>query len=327
MSHRTHSSRSHRGFTLIELLVVIAIIAVLIALLLPAVQQAREAARRAQCKNNLKQFGLGMQNYHDTSKMFAIGWAFPVNPPFAATSNGIQYGWQTSIMPNMDMGGLYKLLNPSAQIGNVMPAANTLPDLQRRYGNFRCPSDSGPPINPYHGNYSSSNYLYNEYLGNGNRGVSLSDIKDGSSNTLMIAERRIDNSNAARYSAGSIVFGKHSNSGSSANFRGSFPPNSTADYVVLGGPRTSAHTGAANSVGTNDNNCKRMAVNSEHTGGVHVLMCDGTVRFINDSIASNPTALGLCAVFNVNFGIATAGQGYVWQNLYFYNDRVPVANF
>ena len=321
MSHRTHSSRSHRGFTLIELLVVIAIIAVLIALLLPAVQQAREAARRAQCKNNLKQFGLGMQNYHDTNKMFAIGWAFP------AAGQTTHYGWQASIMPNMDMGGLYKLLNPSAQVGNVMPAAATVPDLQKKYANFRCPSDSGPSINPFYGSYSSSNYLYNEYLGNGNRGVSMSDIKDGSSNTLMIAERRIDNSNAARYSAGSIVFGKHTNSGASANFRGSFPPNSTADYNVLGGPVTSAHTNSATSPSGNDNNCKRMAVNSEHTGGVHVLMCDGTVRFISNSIASNPTALGLCAVFNVNFGIATAGQGYVWQNLYFYNDRVPVADF
>ena len=69
-------NRTHRGFTLIELLVVIAIIAILIALLLPAVQQAREAARRTQCKNNLKQFGLAFHNYHDVSMMFPYASTF-----------------------------------------------------------------------------------------------------------------------------------------------------------------------------------------------------------------------------------------------------------
>ena len=320
-------SKSRRGFTLIELLVVIAIIAVLIALLLPAVQQAREAARRSQCKNNLKQFGLAMHNYQDTTRVLPIGWAFPVNPPFAATSNATQYGWQASIMPNMDLGGLYKRLNPSAQVGNVIPAPATVPELQQPYAAFRCPTDGGPAINPYYGSYSSSNYVYNESLGNGNRGVSLSDIKDGTANTMMIAERRLDNSSASRYSAGSIVFGKHANSGASANFRGSFPPNSNAAFGAVGGPTTLAATNSATAPGGGDNNCKRMAVSSEHVGGVHVLMCDGTVRFISSNINSNPVALGLCAVFNASFGIATTGQGFVWQNLYFPNDRNPVMDF
>ena len=89
-------SLRNRGFTLIELLVVIAIIAVLIALLLPAVQQAREAARRTQCKNNVKQLGLAMHNYHDTHNRFPINslqWGSPaVTPEWTATQHGTERG-------------------------------------------------------------------------------------------------------------------------------------------------------------------------------------------------------------------------------------------
>lgn len=90
---------SKQGFTLIELLVVIAIIAVLIALLLPAVQQAREAARRSQCKNNLKQFGLALANYHDSNKRFPIG---------SRWQNGWGTSWLVGLMPYMDQAQLYR---------------------------------------------------------------------------------------------------------------------------------------------------------------------------------------------------------------------------
>jgi prepilin-type N-terminal cleavage/methylation domain-containing protein/prepilin-type processing-associated H-X9-DG protein len=91
-----------KGFTLIELLVVIAIIAVLVALLLPAVQQAREAARRSQCKNNLKQYGLALHNYHDVYGQFPIGsadWGVP----------GV--GWHARVLPFMDQSPLYNMIN------------------------------------------------------------------------------------------------------------------------------------------------------------------------------------------------------------------------
>ena len=103
--------RKHRcGFTLIELLVVIAIIAVLIALLLPAVQQAREAARRSQCKNNLKQMGLGLHNYHETMNTFPMGmsgWPF--------TLDGELWGWGTMILPQLDQSTLYNSLSGFSQ--------------------------------------------------------------------------------------------------------------------------------------------------------------------------------------------------------------------
>src|SRR5210317_2130034 len=102
--------RNRRGFTLIELLVVIAIIAILIALLLPAVQQAREAARRTQCKNNLKQLGLAMHNYHDIYNMFPVGACAKANTP-GPTGFGvdISIGAFASILPMLEESNLKDL--------------------------------------------------------------------------------------------------------------------------------------------------------------------------------------------------------------------------
>jgi len=161
----------HRsGFTLIELLVVIAIIAVLIALLLPAVQQAREAARKSQCKNNLRQIGLGMHNFHDVNKRFPAGgtvaWDFTADtifPPVSgASSYGYSIGWMTYLLPFIDLAPLAEDLsdwhrqgeyrnNGGVQVQVSKPiasAANVLdPNIVKLAGRniptYRCPSGLG----------------------------------------------------------------------------------------------------------------------------------------------------------------------------------------
>lgn len=136
-----------RAFTLIELLVVIAIIAVLVALLLPAVQQAREAARRSQCKNNLKQYGLALANYHDVYNMFPIGgqnWASP------------NIGWQARVLPFMDQAPMYNQMNFNTFSGNPIDNGNAfqtpLADGMNMWSHSvpyqYCPSDSHPFQSP-----------------------------------------------------------------------------------------------------------------------------------------------------------------------------------
>jgi prepilin-type N-terminal cleavage/methylation domain-containing protein len=145
------------GFTLIELLVVIAIIAILIALLLPAVQQAREAARRTQCRNNLKQYGLGLHNYHDNYGGFPIAGQGDTNP--AATQGGNsanpRSGWQVYILPFMDQAPLYNQLHfdgprPGVNYGGVQGSVTRIVLADRDEAGEKqvpyamCPSDPWP---------------------------------------------------------------------------------------------------------------------------------------------------------------------------------------
>jgi len=121
-------AKRHRGFTLIELLVVIAIIAVLIALLLPAVQQAREAARRTQCKNNLKQMGLALHNYHDVANTFPPGWISTwAQSPTPASYPGDSWGWPVFLLPYMDQGNIYNQINFNVGFPAGFNAAGTTP--------------------------------------------------------------------------------------------------------------------------------------------------------------------------------------------------------
>lgn len=123
--------KSRNGFTLIELLVVIAVIAILIALLLPAIQRTREAARRSQCKNNLKQIGLGLANYHDENKVFPPGFIQSV-PANASTHLGL--GWGAKLLPYLDQAPLFKKLNFNAGVG---PTA----EWQTILNVWQCPTD------------------------------------------------------------------------------------------------------------------------------------------------------------------------------------------
>jgi prepilin-type N-terminal cleavage/methylation domain-containing protein/prepilin-type processing-associated H-X9-DG protein len=199
------------GFTLIELLVVISIIGVLIALLLPAVQAAREAARRASCVNNLKQMGLALQNYHDALGTFPMSYA--ARSPFfdGATDTDPGWGWGSMILPQLEQGPLYSAINFVLPVGGQ--ASPTV--IRSILSVYLCPSDPVPggplPVTDALGNTlalmgptsyaacvgndltDSTTGLNNDGVGNGvmyrNSGIRLSGITDGASQTILVGER------------------------------------------------------------------------------------------------------------------------------------------
>lgn len=145
------------GFTLIELLVVIAIIAILIALLLPAVQQAREAARRTQCRNNLHEFGLGLHNYHDVADMFPIsatGCGNPLCTSNSCCTNFPGVTWQVRILPYMDQAALYNAIDFNSSSPWNSPAGGSTAGRQQ-VPYTRCPSDGYPDVT---GSLRTTNY-------------------------------------------------------------------------------------------------------------------------------------------------------------------------
>jgi prepilin-type N-terminal cleavage/methylation domain-containing protein len=159
---RQIASMRRRGFTLVELLVVIAIIGILVALLLPAVQAAREAARRMECSNHLKQLGLGLHNYHDINKRFPPG-SFP---QYIVSGQWINYGtggsWHISILPFMEQQTIYELINIPNPPRGAAGSWNGMPHVRETpFGNTtlagttvsyaRCPSDSSPAV--VHGDF------------------------------------------------------------------------------------------------------------------------------------------------------------------------------
>ena len=199
---RFHVTSRPRGFTLIELLVVIAIIAVLIALLLPAVQQAREAARRTQCKNNLKQFGLALHNYESTFK------TFPLASAQLSASQG--FSPQARLLPYFDQANLQSLLDftkPAftGPYNQVLPNPAFVTAFATPLALMLCPSDSAPSQTAGYGGYiyAGTNYMvsYGSATGTNydlrwptdgivyeNSNVGFNGITDGSSNTVFMSE-------------------------------------------------------------------------------------------------------------------------------------------
>jgi prepilin-type N-terminal cleavage/methylation domain-containing protein len=263
-----------RGFTLIELLVVIAIIAILIGLLLPAVQKVREAAARIKCANNFKQLGLGLHNYHSTHG------AFP--PAKLIQPNGAAHNWATLILPYIEQGNLYQQYNLDVDWTN---AANDSGINQTEIKLFLCPSapsdrtaanKRGPldyPAtceihrpNPFAGKLPESDPNWIGVLGK-NVSRRVTDIRDGSSNTLMLAE---DAGRNQCWEMGKQT-GNLGESGAWANPDG---------HITVSGfnPATASIPGPVAVNGTNSEN-----VYSFHTNVAGGLFGDGSVRFLRSS--------------------------------------------
>lgn len=308
-------SRRKPAFTLIELLVVIAIIAILIALLLPAVQQAREAARRTQCKNNLKQYGLALHNYHDRSLVFPPGTTTcgPCSVGSMALNAG--HGFHADLLPFIDQAPLYNRLNftvggwpNSAAIGTA--DANHTAAIDTPVTPYLCPSSSystpaqcfdnypGQGSYPYLNAEARSDYVgiqgsdnkldpNSSYKSTGgclflNSKINLSQITDGSSNTMIVGE----------YS-GLHPTDKVSNMGGPTQYNavtwyGVYDSNSYGDFTntkpVIYPPNSQYYYGGLSLSGSGNGAYCTQALKSAHVGGLHVLMADGAVRFISTNI-------------------------------------------
>lgn len=308
-----------RGFTLIELLVVIAIIAVLIALLLPAVQQAREAARRTQCKNNLKQMGLALHNYHDVYNRFPNG-------SVATAQSGYGLSWYARILPYVDQAPLYNQLTFSGNSpgwayspGNAEGAQNGAAFQNVSLSFVNCPS-SPMDAKIAAGSYTIPNGHYVGIMGstdgNGFTNTSarlgatsspsgtilaagglfgplsayaIKDVTDGTTNTMIIAET----SNWGKDASGNKVnpTGPHgvmmgSNTLRTLDNCGGCGVdrqfNLTTVRYAPNAPAVFEDTVNWPGVGFNYGNNNPLS--SAHTGGIQVLLTDGSSRFLSNNL-------------------------------------------
>ncbi len=316
--HRNPARRSiprqiRQGFTLIELLVVIAIIAILIALLLPAVQQAREAARRTQCRNNLKQLGIALHNYHDTHSVLPPGQVASGNcagtaglPPLVMNLNGL-----VLLLPFIDQAPLYAKLDfnkafqthrgtvANGSTGTIIPLAGGEATtngalISGRMAAFECPSDGsvapdGTSSTYNHPGGNAKNRTNYDFIVFRSSHTSCNiwqtrtatqkcmfedgsfcnfrDVTDGLSNTAMMAETQkdccVNGSNANWGSRGWVQVGLSLEMS---------PPNNTW-YTTSG-----VLTNYAPRIGDWGR------TSSKHTGGIHILMGDGAVRFLSENV-------------------------------------------
>jgi prepilin-type N-terminal cleavage/methylation domain-containing protein len=299
-------SPRRRGFTLIELLVVIAIIAVLIALLLPAVQQAREAARRTQCKNGLKQIGLGMHNYESSFQTFPIGG----NLGTGASGNGVS--WWCGLLPFLDQAPLFNQLNfvgtspgwmgsgagsagnANGQVvnGKMIPVmicpSSPLPSYKTS-GGFQVVASEYVGIsgaatgNGYTDSRSAScsgTQSYGGMLVQGNPSypfaLRIRDMTDGSTNVMMVGE-------LSYYIPGSTTSPQANDGwimGMPDGMPGAGSCGRIANLTTINYPPNGGTSGAAGVGGYSPNT----GLTSAHVGGVHVLLGDGSVRFISNNM-------------------------------------------
>jgi prepilin-type N-terminal cleavage/methylation domain-containing protein len=270
--NRSRSPRPawHGAFTLVELLVVIAIIAILIGLLVPAVQQVREAADRVQCQNNLKQIGLAFHNHHDTLKSFPTGgwywWAPPTylngQPAVGAQQ---QAGWGFQILPYIEAKNLWRGGAATTNVKRQLLVTGTTVSL------YFCPSRRGPQTvtfaDPSLFNGIPVPHALSDYAGSNREGTGvvcrfsparMADITDGTSNTLMVGEKRVN-----------LLYLGQPQRGDDLGYAAGWDDN-----IV----RSTSRTPHADSL--NPDSTSRRRFGSSHLGGFYAVFADGSVRFI-----------------------------------------------
>jgi prepilin-type N-terminal cleavage/methylation domain-containing protein/prepilin-type processing-associated H-X9-DG protein len=302
--------QGRRGFTLIELLVVIAIIAILIGLLVPAVQQVREAAARTQCENNLKQIGLGLHNFHDSYRRFPSGIMAAIGSESGAIlpsscpkcqqppMPGKWGSWLTWIQPFVEEQNLYNLLNLNGREygycqGENSPGAKVIPL-------YICPSDYVPKstiqygvyyfgVNSYFGNAGTKAWPVSSASLNGvlyyNSRVRISDITDGTSNTLLAGERyskdlAVPDSELSDWRGWAWT---NYNSGGDHLGDTSWPINSPASTIGQDSRKTNFGSG--------------------HEGGANFVLCDGSVRFLTMTSVSSLVNFQRLSVINDGYPV------------------------